>query len=63
MVLVMLMVELQNICKKNVEQKNAVFFKSWGFKDVKYDLPMCKSHSTQPQPIQCVIISGEIPEN
>ena len=43
------------------------------FKDVKYDIPMCQSHSTQPQPIQLVptmqkkalyvIITVQIPEN
>ena len=67
---------------KKVEQKNArktcyiymlYFLKGWGFKDVKYDIPMCQSHSTRPQFIQLVttmqkkalyvIISGEIPEN
>ena len=51
----------------------AIFLKSWGFKDVKYDIPMCQYHSTRPQPIQLVptmqkkalyvIISAEIPEN
>ena len=50
----------------------AIFFKIW-IEDVKYDIPMCQSHSTRPQPIQLVptmrkktlyvIISGEIPEN
>ena len=32
----------------------AIFLKSWVFKDVKYDIPMCKYHSTRPQPIQLV---------
>ena len=32
----------------------AIFLKSWGFKDVKYDILMCQSHSTRPQPIQLV---------
>ena len=51
----------------------AIFLKSWVFKDVKYDIPMCQCHSTRPQPIQLVptmqkkalyvIISAEIPEN
>ena len=58
------MLERPNVC---------YIFKSWGFKDVKYEIPMCQSHSTRPQPIQLVptmqknalyvIISGEIPEN
>ena len=30
----------------------AIFLKSWGFKDVKYDIPLYQSHSTRPQPIQ-----------
>ena len=25
----------------------AIFLKSWGFKDVKYDILMCQSHSTR----------------
>ena len=32
----------------------AIFLKSWVFKDVKYDIPMCQYHSTRPQPIQLV---------
>ena len=36
------------------DPKYAIFFKSWGFKDVKYDIPMCQYHSTRPQPIQLV---------
>ena len=32
----------------------AIFLKSWVFKDVKYDIPMCQCHSTRPQPIQLV---------
>ena len=73
LLLVMLLVELRNTCKK-IEQKNAwktphlLYF--W-FKGVKYDILMCQSHSTLPQPIQprdakqalYVIISAEIPEN
>ena len=31
-----------------------IFFKSLGFKYVKYDIPMCQYHSTRPQPIQIV---------
>ena len=31
-----------------------MFLKSWGFKDDKYDIPMCQYHSTRPQPIQLV---------
>ena len=55
-----LLVELQNTCKKKLNRKclkdptYAIFLKSWGFKDVKYDIPMCQSHSTRPQPIQLV---------
>ena len=37
--------EIPNIC---------YILESWGFKDVKYDIPMCQSHSTRPQPIQLV---------
>ena len=37
--------ERPNIC---------IFLKSWVFKDVKYDIPMCQYHSTRPQPIQLV---------
>ena len=33
----------------------AIFLKSWGFKDVEFDIPMCQSHSTRPQPIQLVL--------
>ena len=32
----------------------AIFLKNWGFKDVKYDILMCQSHSTRRQPIQLV---------
>ena len=32
----------------------AIIVKSWVFKDVKYDIPMCQYHSTWPQPIQVV---------
>ena len=32
----------------------AIFLKSWGFRDVKCDIPMCQYHSTRPQPIQLV---------
>ena len=32
----------------------AIFLKSWVFKDVKYDIPVCQYHSTRPQPIQLV---------
>ena len=72
--------ELQDIFKKKVGTEKclkyptfAIFFKSWGFKDVKYDIPMCQYHSTRPQPFQLVptmqkkalyvIISVQIPEN
>ena len=51
----------------------AIYLKSRGFKDVKYDIPMRQYHPTRPQPIHLVptmqkkalyvIISGEIPEN
>ena len=30
----------------------AIFLKSWGFKDVKYDISIFHSHSTRPQLIQ-----------
>ena len=50
----------------------AIFLKRWGFKDVKYDIPRCQSHSIRPSPFkwspQCkkktlyFIISGEISE-
>ena len=36
------------------DPRNAIFLKSWVFKDVKYDIPMCQYHSTRPQPIQLV---------
>ena len=39
------MLERPNVC---------YIFKSWGFKDVKYEIPMCQSHSTRHQPIQLV---------
>ena len=54
--LVVVLVELQNTCKKMLERPKtyAIFLKSWGFKDVKFDIPMCQSHSTRPQPIQLV---------
>ena len=26
----------------------------WGFRDIKYDIPICQSHSTRPHPIQLV---------
>ena len=64
------LVELQNTWQK-VEQKivwkaratYAIYLKSWGFKDVKYDIPMCQSHSTRPyneKRTLYVIFSGEI---
>ena len=60
LLLALVLVELQNTCKKSWTEKcskdptYAIFLKSWGFKDVKYDIPMCQSHSTRPQPIQLV---------
>ena len=44
----------------------AIFLKMWGFKDVKYDILMCQSHSTRPhnaKKARNVIILCKIPEN
>ena len=60
LLLAQVLVELQNTCKKSWTEKclkdptYAIFLKSWGFKDVKNDIPMCQYHSTRPQPIQLV---------
>ena len=60
LLLALVLVRLQNTCKKSWTEKRsnnptyAIFLKSWGFKDVKYDIPMCQSHSTRPHPIQLV---------
>ena len=56
----LVLVELQNTCKKSWTEKcskdptYAIFLESWGFRDVKYDIPMCQYHSNRPQPIQLV---------
>ena len=55
LLLALVLVELQNTCKKkswtekcSKDPTYAIFLKSWGFKDVKYDILMCQSHSTRP---------------
>ena len=66
--------DLRNIVQQcaTLRPNMCYILKSWGFKDVKYDILMCQSHSTLPQPIQLVptmqksslpIILGEIPES
>ena len=41
------LVELQNTCKKCLKDPTyAIFLISWGFKDAKYNIPMCQFHST-----------------
>ena len=60
LLLVMVLVELQIHVKKSWTEKclkdptYAIFLKSWGFKDDKYDIPKYQSHSTRPQAIQLV---------
>ena len=72
LLLVMLLVELQNTRKKRLNRKKdpiyAIFLKRWGFKDVKYDIPIQlgpRSFNFSPQCKKSLynIISGEIPEN
>ena len=54
LLLALVLDELQNTCKISWTEKclkdptYAIFLESWGFKDVKYDIPMCQSHSTCP---------------
>ena len=49
------MLEIPNIC---------YILKSWGFKDVKYDIPMpIELVPTMQKKALYVVISGEIPEN
>ena len=55
----MLLVELQNTVNSWTEKclkdlTYAIILESWVFKDVKYDIPMCQSHSTRPQSIPLV---------
>ena len=57
LLLVMILGELQKKLNRQMPGATyAIYFKSWGFKDVKYDIPMRQYHPTRP-------ISGEIPEN
>ena len=37
-----------------IERPGPTYAIFWKAGDVKYDIPMCQSHSTQPQPIQLV---------
>ena len=51
LLLVMILGELQKKLNRQMPDLTyAIFFKSWGFKDVKYDIPMCQSHSSRPSP-------------
>ena len=51
LLLVMILGELQKKLNRQMPDPTyAISFKSWGFKDVKYDIPMCQSYSTRPSP-------------
>ena len=60
MLLAMVLVELQNTCKKSWAEKclkyptYALFLERWWFRNVKYDIPMCQSHLTRPRAIQLI---------
>ena len=48
-------IHVKKLNRQMLERPNVCYiFKSWGFKDVKYEIPMCQSHSTCPQPIPLV---------
>ena len=44
----------RNFLNRNVVDVKNLREKGGTLKDVKYDIPMCQSHSTRPQPIQLV---------
>ena len=69
LLLVMILGELQKKLNRQMPDPTyAIFFKSWGFKDVKYVNAIQLGPSPFNSSPQCkkalyVIISGEIPEN